>query len=67
MWGPCVEVGAPKDLESRAAEGCWCCSGSQSCRGRSYGRKSRAQSPDCRRLAKPECRRKKKPQITREK
>ncbi|KAH7190208.1 hypothetical protein DER44DRAFT_890304 [Fusarium oxysporum] len=32
--------GGPKGPESRAADGCWCCSGSQSCKGRSRQRKA---------------------------
>ncbi|KAJ0130456.1 Uncharacterized protein HZ326_26443 [Fusarium oxysporum f. sp. albedinis] len=47
------------------AAGCRKCRlGSRGCRGRSYGRKSRVQSPKCRRLAKPKCRGRKKSQIT---
>ncbi|KAI8405789.1 hypothetical protein FOFC_13250, partial [Fusarium oxysporum] len=41
IWGPCVEdKGAPEGPRSRAASGCWCCSGSKSCRGRSRQRKA---------------------------
>jgi hypothetical protein len=41
IWGPCVEIrGAPEGPRSRAASGCWCCSGSKSCRGRSRQRKA---------------------------
>ncbi|KAJ0133189.1 L-pipecolate oxidase [Fusarium oxysporum f. sp. albedinis] len=34
------DKGAPKGPRSRAASGCWCCSGSKSCRGRSRQRKA---------------------------